>query len=355
MSQQTKLKCVIQHSVLFNHVYHLYSFIQPYQYFYRFERGLEPKMPKLPTVSLWKPKSLCSAWEADDPTTSAATLRHLASAIPLQLTNQQQTKLQDSAANVNVSQEVQALKSSSGERTRITDEETKHVISHKAQHKQAFAKAPRIEFGADLVDWDNPTPSVATVQKRADLEVFWTGPEKEEHVSEELLAMVRTRTIPFIGQFEPVKRACWAPLPSGKLCPRKDRSVCPFHGPIIPRDNMGQPATEEDRLQLEQIAEKKRQAKTPDWQDPDLLKDIEAATSLNLKLPTKKGKGKGQGKKSNQSNLTNLKEKADTARSRLKKKVLSKSAIKRVANDLNNLEYKRFRDKFSNQFNYSME
>ena len=64
------------------------------------------------------------------------------------------------------------------------------------------------------------------------------------------------RTIAFTGKFEPVKRACRAPLPNGRLCPRMDRhkvnhslvafillpllmSQCPFHGPIVPRDDNG--------------------------------------------------------------------------------------------------------------------
>ena len=35
------------------------------------------------------------------------------------------------------------------------------------------------------------------------------------------------RKITFEGKFQPVKWACRAPLPSGKLCPRRDRvKVC---------------------------------------------------------------------------------------------------------------------------------
>lgn len=37
------------------------------------------------------------------------------------------------------------------------------------------------------------------------------------------IASLRTRVIEFSGQFEPVKWSCRAPLPSGALCPRKDR------------------------------------------------------------------------------------------------------------------------------------
>ena len=34
---------------------------------------------------------------------------------------------------------------------------------------------------------------------------------------------------------------CHALLPNGKLCPRRDRVRCPFHGPIVPRDSAGRP------------------------------------------------------------------------------------------------------------------
>lgn len=37
------------------------------------------------------------------------------------------------------------------------------------------------------------------------------------------IASLRTRVIEFSGRHEPVKWTCRAPLPSGKLCPRKDR------------------------------------------------------------------------------------------------------------------------------------
>ena len=92
------------------------------------------------------------------------------------------------------------------------------------------------------------------------------------------------------GKFEPVKWSCRAPLPSGKLCPRKDREKCPFHGKIIARDNQGQPSRAQDRLAEEKREEEEKQ-RNPDWQDPNLLKDLEAATGIDLKMPTKKGKG----------------------------------------------------------------
>ena len=94
----------------------------------------------------------------------------------------------------------------------------------------------------------------------------------------------------FSGKFQPVKWSCRAPLPNGKLCPRMDREKCPFHGTIMARDSMGQPSRPEDRLAEEKRAEEEKQ-QNPDWQDPNLLKELKAATGVDLKMPIKKGKG----------------------------------------------------------------
>jgi len=109
-----------------------------------------------------------------------------------------------------------------------------------------------------------------------------------------------------------VKWTCRAPLPSGRLCPRKDRVKCPLHGHVIARDNKGNPV------------------KPPENNDPDMLRDIEAATGVNCQTPSKKVKGK----KTKESNLTNIKAMQDTARKRLEKKIFNRSSMKRVATDL---------------------
>lgn len=59
----------------------------------------------------------------------------------------------------------------------------------------------------------------------------------------------------------------------------------------------------------------------PEWQDPELLKDIEASTGINLKLPPKKGKKKGEKLK---SGLTNIKVVKTTPKERMTKKILKR-------------------------------
>ncbi|XP_014677542.1 PREDICTED: UV-stimulated scaffold protein A-like [Priapulus caudatus] len=300
----------------------------------RDEIEFKPKEPTQVMEEVWKPRIHVENSDID-PTTSTATLHKLSAKYKLDLTQAGKPATQEMCEEV-VGQHVDGAKSP----------RTKH-------REENLARAPHLSFGVDLVDWDNPLPAGAVVSRRHDLCRFWIAGEDETHVSTELLSSMRHRAIPFVGAFEPVKHACRAPLPSGRLCTRRDRRICPFHGRIVPRDAAGRPRDAEDRARIEREEERRLHAATPEWQDPALLRELEAATGIDLTLTGRaKGKGKGKGKKSKETKLTNVREIANTPRSRLERKVLSRSAIKKVANDLNSLEYKRFRDKFSNQYAY---
>lgn len=64
-----------------------------------------------------------------------------------------------------------------------------------------------------------------------------------------------------------------------------------------------------------------------DWRDPELMRDIEAATGEDLGSSRTYGKGKKGGKGKSRKkypNLTDLKQNANTSRSRLEKKVFNK-------------------------------
>ncbi|KAJ3176260.1 hypothetical protein HK101_010468 [Irineochytrium annulatum] len=69
--------------------------------------------------------------------------------------------------------------------------------------------------------------------------------------------------------------ACGARLRNGKLCPRRDLKRCPLHGPIIPRDEQGDPL---DRSLVKEFG----------WKD--LADDVAAAVGL----PAEKKKRKGR-------------------------------------------------------------
>jgi hypothetical protein len=144
-------------------------------------------------------------------------------------------------------------------------------------------------------------------------------------------------------------RPCNFRLASGKLCPRRDKVKCPFHGVIIARDSEGVPINESERREEEERT-RKRERERPEWQDPALLRELEAATGIDLTLPSLRKK-----RKTNQKypGLKNVSTCDVTPRQRLEKKVLSKATRERVAGDLNAIDRRRS-DRFGDQWNYAI-
>ena len=98
---------------------------------------------------------------------------------------------------------------------------------------------------------------------------------------------------------------------------------------------MGTPVNEDDK----KAEEASQNDKSDDWQDPELLKDIEAATGINLQVQSKK-KGK---RKYTEGGLTDIHAKQNTVRKRLEKIVFNRSALKRVAEDVHKSEVKKYK------------
>ncbi|XP_013383000.1 UV-stimulated scaffold protein A [Lingula anatina] len=232
------------------------------------------------------------------------------------------------------------------------------ISGEDARKQKLLKKAPVVHYDMDLQHWENPDAKPPAVVRIESGHRFWTPRElNEDFVNNESLEALRTRTIEFSGTFEPVKWKCRAPMPSGKLCERMDRIKCPFHGKIIPRDEQGKPSNPDDVVRIKEEEDKKKAEAVPDWQDPVLLRELEAATGIDLTVTAgKRGKGKGKGKgKKKFPNLTDIKAAGNTSRRRLEKKVLNKSALRRVTNALDSLDYKLAKDRFANQFNYALK
>ncbi|XP_016115637.1 UV-stimulated scaffold protein A isoform X2 [Sinocyclocheilus grahami] len=239
--------------------------------------------------------------------------------------------------------------------TPSTSMSTEVAVSSSDKDK-ASVKAPVIPFGVDLYYWGEEQPTAGKIIKNASQHQFWVPHEVEEEVeNEELSAEMKSRYITFAGKFKPVEHKCNAPMPDGSLCERQDRVKCPFHGHIIPRDELGRPVNPEDALRLEK-EKRKREEEQPDWRDPELMREIEAVTGEDLGSSKTYGKGKNGNKgksKKKYPNLTDLKQNASTSRSRLEKKVFNKSSMRRVTEVMNTMD-KRKHEKFSNQFNYAL-
>lgn len=252
----------------------------------------------------------------------------------------------------------------------MTEEASQEAESVSKQN-DVNSKIPFVPFGVDLEYWDKPNELEAPgVVKYDSLHRFWTPNEFEsEKASQHALSALRTRVVTFVGKFEPVKWKCRAPMPNGKLCERMDRHKCPFHGKVIARDEHGNPQDEEGApSSIESNSNKDKASSSteenevlPPWKDPELQREIEQATGKDLgsarsqkELDKKKGgKGKGKGK-GKTSKLTDINASKNTVRKRIESRVFNKGSMRRVCATLDSADYRRVRDKFANQFNYSL-
>ncbi|XP_056004926.1 UV-stimulated scaffold protein A-like isoform X3 [Ostrea edulis] len=235
---------------------------------------------------------------------------------------------------------------------------TKHTDGSTSRKEKLLSNAPVVSYGVDLEHWENPNDiKVPEIVKYDSLHRFWSPSDVENCKNDSnSIGDLTKRTIPFVGTFQPVKWKCRAPLSNGSLCERMDRVKCPFHGKIVARDEYGVPAGEPD---TPSTSTQGQSEEGRDWEDPELQADIEAAIGVDLGSKTGKGKGKGKGKGRKKKepkypNLTDINIVKNTTRTRLEKRVLNKSAMKRVNEVMDNLAYKRIRDRFGNQFNYSL-
>ncbi|XP_078079312.1 UV-stimulated scaffold protein A [Mustelus asterias] len=224
----------------------------------------------------------------------------------------------------------------------------------KRKREEEIEKAPVMPFGIDLYYWGKEQLTTGRILKIDTPHRFWaSNNEMNESENEDLAAKLQTRYITFAGKFEPVNHKCRAPMPNGGFCERQDRFKCPFHGKIIPRDEQGNPVNPEDLQRLKQEEQKKQEAEA-DWRDPELMREIEAATGVDLGSSRYDRKSrKGKGKKKKYPNLTDLKQQSNTSRTRLEKRVFNKTSMKRVSEAMARID-KRKHEKFANQFNYAL-
>lgn len=233
------------------------------------------------------------------------------------------------------------------------------------KRQKLLEQAPVVPFDVDLLFWNDPTGGAPSVIKHDSIHRFYGSKDNadEEYVPDAVKGQVRKRFMTFAGKFEPVKWACRAPLPSGKLCPRRDRFKCPFHGKIIPRDESGKPTGQQESDAPSEAADStgvSTAANELDWRE--IQPDIEAATGLDLggrkkrksKAPSTATEEQKMSKKAKYARLTNLKKNTNTPRTRLEKKVLNQRAVRRVAEQMDSISTKINRDKFAHQFNYAM-
>ncbi|CAD5218254.1 unnamed protein product [Bursaphelenchus okinawaensis] len=103
---------------------------------------------------------------------------------------------------------------------------------------------PRVRFGLDLKYWGQKVEPASVDRNIFDGHRFWKGYDPGSDTAKEAEEIYTEREILFIGKRPEIKKSCRFPMENGKLCPRMDLERCPFHGPIVERDEMGFPVHE---------------------------------------------------------------------------------------------------------------
>lgn len=102
-----------------------------------------------------------------------------------------------------------------------------------------LAEAPVINWGSFLDNWGSNRDFMAH-QRGLELESHWGRVDYDAVIPAAKIAELNVQTT--VYNEEPVAiQECRAPLRKGGLCRRRDQRVCPFHGPIVCRDDEGKP------------------------------------------------------------------------------------------------------------------
>ncbi|SAM09557.1 hypothetical protein [Absidia glauca] len=194
-------------------------------------------------------------------------------------------------------------------------------------------RAPVVEWGDDLYYWDKKNVQFNTSGIEFSHRFMGTG-EGTKEMPDHLLDDLRKRSIYYKTTTPENIKACRYPLHNGGLCPRRDLVTCPFHGKIIPRDELGRPTTAEatPSSSSDRLTPATPSSTTPLWQE--IEGEVMQQSGQQRIIPGRKR----QKQEKKKSALIDVRKEPDTAYSRLIKKIDSREARKRVDEAL---EYER--------------
>lgn len=107
------------------------------------------------------------------------------------------------------------------------------------KRKELLSEAPVMPWGSFLDIWGSSSDVLAN-QRGLEVEGHWGRVDYDAVIPAKKIAELNVQVTVYEEQHKEIQ-PCLAPLSKGGLCQRKDLRVCPFHGPIVPRDAKGNP------------------------------------------------------------------------------------------------------------------
>ncbi|KAJ4884879.1 UV-stimulated scaffold protein A-like protein [Raphanus sativus] len=112
-----------------------------------------------------------------------------------------------------------------------------------------ISEAPVVNWGSQLSSWDSTTEARAN-HRGLEVENHWGRVDQDAVIPADKIAELNLQATVYREERTEIP-PCHAPLKKGGLCQRRDLRACPFHGPIVPRDNEGNPIIKESPLDHE--------------------------------------------------------------------------------------------------------
>ncbi|KAK1420239.1 hypothetical protein QVD17_21673 [Tagetes erecta] len=109
-----------------------------------------------------------------------------------------------------------------------------------------MVEAPVMKWGSFLDNWGSDRGHMAN-QRGLELESHWGRVDHDAVIPADKIAELNVQATVYEEERKEIPH-CRAPLKKGGLCERRDLKVCPFHGPIVARDDAGTPINEEPDL-----------------------------------------------------------------------------------------------------------
>lgn len=107
------------------------------------------------------------------------------------------------------------------------------------EKSKLFAEAPVLPWSSVLDRWGSSGDAYVN-QRGLEIESHWGRVDNDAVIPAAKIAELNFHSS--VYSEDPVEiPPCHAPLKKGGLCQRRDLKVCPFHGPIVPRDAEGNP------------------------------------------------------------------------------------------------------------------
>ncbi|KAI8991039.1 hypothetical protein BDF20DRAFT_842327 [Mycotypha africana] len=248
----------------------------------------------------------------------------------------------------------------------INDEESVQITDKGKQkmddkREELLKRAPVVEWGDDLYYWDKDKVQFNTSGIERSHRFMGVG-EGTNEIPQHVLEELRKRPVYYKSKVPTDLPICRHPLHNGGLCPRRDLLICPFHGKIIPRDELGRPldgetASEQSTTTMQgndpiddTVYDPKSKKADPKvmnnlWQ---LLEGDVMSQAGQPRITMKKSK---QNKGKPESSLIDIKKKPTTSLERLKQHIDSPKKRKAVVEAMEYEQEMRSRNKKANIWN----